>query len=96
VRAAALLLGHNLLARGRDLGADETTRLADPNRDLTIASLDWASAASVSPPIAVVWLHPAKDPDQRRPRYPMVVQRRSSDGPFGSDPLCTYDALRAA
>jgi hypothetical protein len=39
VRAAALLLGHNVLARGRDLGVDEVTRAVDPNRDLTIASL---------------------------------------------------------
>jgi hypothetical protein len=85
---------------------DEVTQVVDPSRDLTIASLDWTSGAAVSPPIVIVWLHPAKDPDQRKPRYPMVVQRRSASGPYwrlgpslaplGSDPMCTYNALRAA
>jgi hypothetical protein len=26
----------------------------------------------------------------------MVIQRRSADGPLGADPMCTFDAIRAA
>lgn len=35
----------------------------------TIASFDWESAARMSPPAVVVWLHPSKDPTQRKRRY---------------------------
>jgi hypothetical protein len=92
-RAACLLLCHNLLARGRDVGVDASSRTVDPSRDLTIAAFDWAAGAALSPPALVVWLHPSKDPQQRKRRYPMLIQRRSSNTPFLSDPMCTFDAL---
>jgi hypothetical protein len=96
VRAACLLLAHNLLARGRDFGIDATSLELDPSRDLTIAAFDWSAGAQLIPPAFVVWLHPSKDPSQRKPRYPMLVQRRSADAPFLADPMCTYDAVVAA
>jgi hypothetical protein len=94
VRAAALLVGHNTLARGRDLGIDGSPNGAlDPSRDITIAAFDWRAGARMSPPAFVLWMHPSKDPTQRKKRYPMLIQRRSATAPVGSDPLCTYDAV---
>ena len=71
---------------------------AQPGVDLVIAAFDWDAAAQMQPPALVIWLRPSKDPTQRKPRYPMLVQRRSSfaDAPRGSDPMCTFDALSAA
>jgi hypothetical protein len=95
VRHAGLLLGHNVLARARCLSAGDRD-VVEPSRDLTIASFDWHAAAAMVPPAVVVWLHPSKDPTQRKRRYPMLVQRRSATAPRGSDRMCTYDALWAA
>ena len=95
VRHAGLLLGHNVLARARCLSAGDRD-VVDPSRDLTIASFDWFAAAAMVPPAVVVWLHPSKDPTQRKRRYPMLVQRRSATAPPSSDLMCTYDALRSA
>ena len=39
---------------------------------------------------------PFKDPKNNKKPYPMMIQRRSDDAPFGSDSMCTYDSLRAA
>lgn len=89
---AALLLGHNTLARGRDLAAEPTVGVG-PTRDLTVAAFDWRAGAALSPPAVIVWLHPTKDAGKDRQRYPMVVQRRSHTAPLGSDPMCAYDAL---
>jgi hypothetical protein len=92
VRQAGLLAGHNMLARARCLSAGFGDTV-DPSRDLTIASFDWQSGLVMSPPAVIVWLHPSKDPTQRKRRYPMLIQRRSADASPGSDPMCTYDAL---
>ena len=95
VRQAGILFGHNVLARAQCLSGGEHDAV-DPSRDLTIASFDWLAAAAMIPPAVVVWLHPSKDPTQRKRRYPMLVQRRSVTAPLGSDPMCTFDALRMA
>ena len=87
VKRAALLGGHNLLARGTCLC--ET----DERRMLSIVAFDWRAAAELSPPGVVVWLHPSKDPTQRKPRYPMLVQRRAVGGARSADPMCTFDAF---
>ena len=98
VRKASLLGGHNLLARAKDLMPANPEAGAQPGVDLVIAAFDWDAAAQMQPPALVIWLRPSKDPTQRKPRYPMLVQRRSSfaDAPRGSDPMCTFDALSAA
>ena len=54
----------------------DPARDLDPSRNLTIASFDWEAAAELEPPALVVWLHPSKDPTQRKKRYPMLIQRR--------------------
>mmetsp|Transcript_9961 Transcript_9961/g.20283 ORF Transcript_9961/g.20283 Transcript_9961/m.20283 type:complete len:256 (-) Transcript_9961:311-1078(-) len=97
VRHAGLLTGHNLLARARCLSAGFNDHV-DPSRDLTIASFDWESGKVMSPPALIVWLHPSKDPTQRKRRYPMLIQRRHTyeAGAIGADPMCTFDALAAA
>ena len=97
MRHAVLLFGHNVLARARCLSAGFEDAV-DPTRDLTVAAFDWEVGKHMDPPAVVAWLHPSKDPTQRKKRYPMLVQRRGSyaDCPEGSDPMCTYDALRAA
>jgi hypothetical protein len=97
VRRAGLLAGHNLLARARCLSAGFHDSV-DPTRDLTIASFDWEAGRAMSPPAVVVWLHPSKDPTQRKRRYPMLIQRRHTfaDSEPGADPMCTFDALAAA
>ena len=97
IRCAGLLFGHNVLARARCLSANADGSI-DPSRDLTVASFDWHVGQRMSPPAVVAWLHPSKDPTQRKKRYPMLVQRRATyeDCPSGGDPMCTYDALLAA
>ena len=96
VKRAALLGGHNLLARGACLGLRADGDDVDEKRALTVAAFDWRAAAELSPPAVVVWLHPSKDPTQRKPRYPMLVQRRAAGGARSADPMCTYDALADA
>jgi len=66
VCAACLLLAHNPLARGRDLGIDAFSLKLDPSRDLTIFAFDWTAGARLVPPAFVVWLHPSKDESQRK------------------------------
>ena len=96
VKRAVLLSGHNMLARGVCLGLRSASHPVDPKRALTVGAFDWAAAARLDLPAVVVWLHPWKDPTQRKPRYPMLVQRRASGGARGADPMCTFDALAAA
>jgi hypothetical protein len=92
-RAACLLVGHNTLARGEDLG---TQGAVDIGRDLTIGAFDLTSGAGLTPPALVIWMCASKDPTQHNRRSPMVVQRRSASGPLGADPMCTYDAILTA
>ena len=96
VRAAALLFGHNILGRGTTIGLKDAHVTLDAARHFTAACIDWEAAAAMDPPALVGWVHPAKDPTQTKPRYPMLVQRRHASAAFGSDPLCTYDAMAAA
>ena len=95
VRHATLLFEHNILGRTKEVCPKRRGEV-DPGRDLVITSFDWEAAAAMSPPAVVVWVAPSKDPTQKKPRYPMLIQRRSLDAPFGTDPMCTYDALLAA
>ena len=90
-----VLTAHNILGRGADMGRLNSNSAADPSRELTVAAFNWSAAAVMSPPAAVAWVHPSKDKTQTKPRYPMLIQRRSASAPFGSDCMCTYDALRA-
>ena len=96
VRAAALLFGHNILGRGTTIGLRDAHVALDTKRHFTAACIDWEAAAAMDPTALVGWVHPAKDPTQTKPRYPMLVQRRHASAAFGSDPLCTYDAMAAA
>eukprot|EP00965_Chrysotila_dentata_P185026 6108261-Pleurochrysis_carterae.AAC.1 len=54
------------------------------------------SAASKGYPWLIVTVVGIKDQQARSPAVPMPVRRRRSGGVMGADPLCTYDALRAA
>eukprot|EP00965_Chrysotila_dentata_P176184 5817589-Pleurochrysis_carterae.AAC.1 len=54
------------------------------------------SAASRGHRWALVAVVSIKDAEMRHTRVPMPVRRRSLVGPMGADPLCAYDALRAA
>ena len=98
MRHGAALLGHNALVRARGLGLRSHRDPVDPTRDLVHGAFDWKAAAAMSPPAVVIWMHPAKDPTQTKPRYPILVQRRSevhADSRLGEDPMCTYDGLLA-
>ena len=92
LRHATLLFEHNILGRTKEVCPRRQGEV-DQGRDLVIASFDWDAAAAMAPPAVVVWVAPSKDPTQKKPRYPMLIQRRSIDAAFGADPMCTYDAL---
>ena len=98
---AAALLAHNCLLRGGELGTSKHHAGGfDPTRDLTWASFEWhpeGCAESEWRPYFLVDIVSCKDPQNRNGRIPTPVCRRnSSDVPFGADPLCAYDAVRAA
>eukprot|EP00965_Chrysotila_dentata_P184147 6080172-Pleurochrysis_carterae.AAC.1 len=94
---AAALLAHNLLLRGGELGRPQE-RDFDATRDITWSSLQWMepSAASKGYPWLLVSIVGIKDQQARNPAVSMPVRRRRMGGVMGVDPLCTYDALRAA
>eukprot|EP00965_Chrysotila_dentata_P028029 932022-Pleurochrysis_carterae.AAC.1 len=55
-----------------------------------------ASAASKGHLWALVSVVRIKDQRSRLKATPMLVRRRQRGGRMGADPLCAYDALRAA
>jgi hypothetical protein len=93
---AAAVVGHNLLLRGGEVGIPDGIEI-DLRRVIAWVSLEWQHPRRESR--SRLWLFvrvvPIKDPDARRPGYPSPIARRH-DGPFGSDPLCAYDALALA
>ena len=106
VRHAAVLFGHNVLARGADIGHVSRKQPIDGARDLTIAAFDWAAGERMVPPAVIVWLFPSKDTQRSKKRFPMLIQRRSGTAASGAEPasayergadaMCTYDALALA
>ena len=92
-RWAAGLLSHNALLRGGEVGVSDDAH-HEPHRILRGRSLSWrpAARASAGRMWVLVWIVPIKDPACTHKGYPTPVARRH-DGPIGSDPLCTYDAL---
>ena len=93
---AAALAAHNLMLRGGEVGVPDGVE-PDPRRVLTFDSFAWFDACADS--CGALWLVatviPIKDPTARKKGYPCPIARRH-DGPLGSDPVCTYDALAIA
>jgi len=88
------LLSHNVYLRGGEAGCPDHID-PDSRRVLT-----WGNsiqpqrprAESLNRPWFLLWIVPIKDTNHRAKAHPTPVQRRH-DGPFGADPLCTFDAL---
>jgi hypothetical protein len=95
LRWAAALLAHNVLLRGGEVGIPDNAE-SEPRRVLRGRSFQWMRpvAGSLGRPWLVVWVVPIKDPDNKKPARPIPVARRH-EGPFGADPMCTYDAVAA-
>ena len=93
---AAAVLAHNALLRGGEVGIPDAVE-PDLARILTWASFEWQPGRPES--AGRLWLIgrvvPIKDPKGSKGAYPIPVARRH-DGPFGTDPLCPYDAVAAA
>ena len=93
---AALLAGINLMLRGGELGIPDD-QVVDPKRIISWASIQWMRPRSESKnrPWLIVRVVPIKDTHAKAKGYPCPIGRRH-DGEFGSDPLCTYDAMAIA
>jgi hypothetical protein len=87
------VLSHNLLLRGGEPGEADNAPL-EPHRILRGRSFAWQRrrtprGTTLSQTWLIVWVVPIKR--GTRVAHPIPVVRRHS-GPFGSDPLCPYDA----
>ena len=93
---AALLAGINLLLRGGELGIPDS-QVLDPKRIISWGSIDWKNKQPESRmrPWLIVNVVPIKDTHAKAKGSPCPIGRRH-DGPFGADPLCTYDAIALA
>ena len=93
---AAALLAHNAYLRGGEIGIPDNAEV-DPKRIITFDSLVWHDPRpeSHNRMWLIVWIVPIKDPKARHKAYPTPICRRH-DGPFGNDPLDTYDAIAQA
>ena len=96
VEWAAALTAHSALLRGGEVGVPDDVA-PDPARIITWRSIRWQRPTRES--AGRLWLMlmvvPIKDPTGRRRGYPTPIARRH-EGRFGSDPLCTYDAVALA
>ena len=93
---AGTLTGHNALLRGGEWGLPDGV-VGDPRRIITFGSFDFRSprAESRMRLWLILMIHKIKDIEAKAKPYPTPICRRH-DGPFGSDPLCTYDAIALA
>ena len=97
---AAGLTAHNTISRGGELGCQDGVSPDAPEvkrRLITFASLEWQPPCEASfwRLWLLLFLIPIKDQNCRFRGYPTPIVRRH-DGPLGTDPLCTYDALLLA
>ena len=93
---AAALIAHNALMRGGEVGVPDG-KAADPARVIAWHSFSWQAPRpeSFGRPWLILRVVPIKDPTGSKSAYPIPVPRRH-DGPFGSDPMCPYDAAATA
>ena len=96
LRWRASITAHNILLRGGEPGAVEG-RDFDVQRGITIASVELRAPCADSEGCEwlVVLVVAIKDFRARHRAVPMLIRRRRplSESPFGSDPLCPYDAV---
>jgi len=86
----------NMLLRGGEVGVSDSAPF-DPNRVITWESIRWMSPRKASRWLLwlIIRVVPIKDATGESKAYPCCVSRQH-DGPFGSDPVCPYDALALA
>ena len=96
VEWAGELTGHNLALRGGEMGVPDNAA-PDPQRIITWKKIAWRPprVESANRPWVTVSVVGIKDVSARKKGRPLPIGRRH-DGPFGADPLCTYDAIAAA
>ena len=95
-RWAVLLCGHNILARGGELGTTDKGSWRVEN-GLAWEHIVWHSPDESNGYEALtVWLMSIKNIDGCKRRMPIPIRRRCMPGvPRGTDPLCAYDAILA-
>ena len=93
---AAAVVAHNALLRGGEVGVPDG-KPPDSSRIVAWHSFSWQAPRpeSLHRPWLILRVVPIKDPEGSRSAYPIPIPRRH-DGPFGSDPMCPYDAAAAA
>ena len=93
---SAAVTAHNALLRGGELGVADGHH-PDLARIICWNSISWQDprAESEMRPWFILRVVPIKDPKGSKHAYPIPVPRRH-DGPFGSDPMCPYDAVALA
>ena len=96
MRWAAILVGRNLCLRGCEFGVVDGKEFS-PKHDITWDAIHWKDACEESGGFAfvIVGVVPCKDVHGTRKRYPMIIRRMNKPGE-PSNPLCAFDALRAA
>ena len=96
MRWAIILVGRNLCLRGCEFGVVDGKEFS-PKHDITWESIIFKEACESSDGYewVIVGVVPCKDVHGTRKRYPMIIRRMGKPGtPF--NPLCAYDALKAA
>jgi hypothetical protein len=95
MRWAAALAAHNMMLRGGEVGHPETGHF-DPARGIVWDSIVWKEPCPDSAwlPWLTVSVVGIKDPTFTHQRCLMPIRRRGEHGVLGTDPLCTYDAIR--
>ena len=98
-RWCAAVVGHQLVARGAELGRADGQALSR-TRGLRWRNVEWHDLGSVSQTHLVLTVHlcAAKDVEGGGQRFPLLIRRRAAGtAPLEEeDPMCAYDLLLAA
>ena len=98
-RWCAAVVGHQLVARGAELGRADGQALSR-TRGLRWRNVEWHALGSLSRTHLVLTVHlcAAKDVEGGGQRFPLLIRRRAAGaGPLDEeDAMCAYDLLLAA